>query len=65
MSAQHMIKHLHVERGGISFELILEKILKLNIIMMKNRKNFRVLSGCTNGLPALSWPQKRECRLEI
>ena len=42
-------KHLHAERGGISLELILEKkIFKLNIIMMKNRKNFWVLSGCTN-----------------
>ena len=53
-------KHLHTERGGISSELILEnKILKLNI-MMKNHKIFRFLSGCTNGLPALSWPLKHE-----
>ena len=42
-----------MERGGISSELILEKkILKLNfIIIMKNRKNFRFLSGGRNGLP--------------
>ena len=57
---------MYMEHGGISFEMILEKkILKLNIIMMKNRKNFHFLSGCTSGLPAISWPQKRECRLEI
>ena len=32
---------MYMEHGGISFEMILEKkILKLNIIMMKNRKNF-------------------------
>ena len=42
-----------MERGGISSELILEKkILKLNfIIIMKNYKNFRFLSGGRNGLP--------------
>ena len=35
-------KHLHAECREISFELILEmKILKLNIIMMKNHTNFR------------------------
>ena len=31
----------------------------------ENRKNFRFLSVGRNGLPALSWTQKCECRLEI
>ena len=43
--------------------LILEKILKLIIIMMKNRKNFPFLWGCGKALPALSWTYKCECRL--
>ena len=34
-------------------------------LMMKKCKNFRFLSGGRNGLPALSWTQKFESRLEI
>ena len=52
--------------GGISSELILEKILKLILLaMLKNRKNLSFLSGCGKALPALSWTHKCECRLEI
>ena len=31
----------------------------------KNRKNFRFLSGGRNGLSALNWTKKCECRLKI
>ena len=56
-----------MHRGGISSKLILEKIVKLIIIiiMMKNHKNFPFLLGCGKALPALSWTYKCECRLEI
>ena len=43
----------------------IESTTVLSDNMMKNSKNFRFLSGCTNGLPALSWPQKCETKLEI
>ena len=47
-------------------ELILEKILKLIIIiMMKNLKNFPFLSGCGKAFPVHSWTHECECRLEI
>ena len=35
------------------------------IFMIKNHKNFPFLDVCRIGLPALSWTQKCECRLEI
>ena len=54
-----------MDRGGISFELILEKILKLSIIMLKNHKTLLFLTGCGKAFPAPSWTHKCECRLEI
>ena len=62
-------EHLHADRGDILFELILEKILKLIIIIiiitLKNRKNLSFLMGCGKALPAISWTHKCECILEI
>ena len=42
--ADKFCEHLHADRGGISSELILEKILKLIvvIIMLKNRKKLSI-----------------------
>ena len=40
-------------------------IESITVLSDEEPQNFRFLSGCTYGLPALSWPQKRKCRLEI
>ena len=41
-----------------------KKLNSIIILMVKNCKNFQVLAGGRNGLPALSWTQKCECRLK-